>query len=297
MLCAFFVVDARNYLFLLSRDMLHGIFDYIFFVAIQESASETDIRSLVYTCRQIRPIIRQLYTSKIPYRSIMDINSNESQDMKEAVFWSFIEQIPSDAIYAGSFVLWLVELSKDRREGNSVPYCIDVFLEQHVHTTMGVIDVSTNSRKMLRIANFAIVICEFVTKIKHMFGYQMSSVHEEYPSIEHIMSVIEQYKQQQPTTNNNLRVALPMLDVLDSVSIQDGAYYKYDMRLPRIFPITQVSFRMKTYDDEHAVQSLVSTFDIDICRIGFVDRKMLLIFDAQEESKRKIRQYYDYYNR
>ena len=297
MLCAFFVVDARNYIFLLSRDIFHGIFDYIFFVAIQEPTSETDIRSLVYTCRQIRPMIREVCRARIPDRIIMKLRSNESEDMKMAVFWSFIHQIPSNAIYAGSFALWLIELFEDRRERNPVPYCIDVFLEQHTHTTIGVIDVDTNTEKMLRIANFAIVIGEFVTKIQDVFGYRMSSVHKEEPSIPQMVSVIEQYKEQQATTNNDLRVALPMLDLLDLVSIQDGTFYRYDINLPRIFPIARLSFKMKAYDDEHAVRSLVSTSDIDVCRIVFVHRKIHLELHTEEESKKNIRQYYDYYNR
>ena len=274
--------------------MVYDIMDYIFFIGIQESASDTDLRAMLYTCREIRPIIKRLCRSRIPDNGIMNIQSNISEDIKLALFWTFIQQIPSRAIFAGSFALWLVELTEDLRERNWVPYGIDVFLEQHAHTTIKVIDVFTDSEKILRVSNFVFLICEFVSKIQDMFGYRISSVHGEDRSIANIISITEQYKQRQRTTKNDLRVALPMLNMLDLLSIQDGAFYRYDISLPGIFPITNLSFKMKTYKDEHEVRSVVSTFDINVCRIGFVHRKIFLEFHAEDEIKKDIRKYYDY---
>lgn len=294
MLCAFFVVDVRNYLFLLSGDMVYEIMDYIFIIAIQESTSETDLRAMLFTCRQIRPIIWRLCRSRIPDKGIMNIQSNVNEDMKLALFWSFMQQIPSKAIFAGSFVLWLVESSEDRRDRHWVPYDIDVFLEQQADTTIKVIDVVTNSEKILQVSNFAFLICEFVSKIQDMFGYQISSVHGEDLSISNIITVTKQYRQRQIIIKNELRIALPMLNMLDLLSIQNGAFYKYDISLPEIFPITRLSFKMKSYQDEDAVRSVVSTFDINVCRIRFVHRKILLEFHAEDEIKKDIRKYYDY---
>lgn len=92
---------------------------------MKDTTNVTDIRALLYTCRYMEPIITQLCRSKIPHNCIINPDSNGSEDIKNAVFWSFLQQVPSSGIFAGSFPLWLFESTEERRKW--MPNNIDVF--------------------------------------------------------------------------------------------------------------------------------------------------------------------------
>ena len=267
--------------------MVCEVLDYIFCIRIEESADVTDFRALLYTCKNIEPVIRRLCRSRIPDNAINFSDSDVTEDIKLAIFWSVLHQAPSSAIFAGSFALWLFQLSEDRR--NWMPHHIDVLLEYEADRTIKVIDVTTNSEKDLQIPIFCVLIFNFVKKVRKLFGYGITSWHENDPSIENIMAVTEHYLHEDKT---KLRGALPMLNLLDLLSIEDRDYYRYDMRLPRTFPISKISFMMKkgsAQGDVHALRCLVNIYDIDICRIGFVlqkqHRKFFLDFQAEDEIK------------
>ena len=96
---------------------------------------------------------------------------------------------------------------------------------------------------------------------------------------------------------SKLRSAIPMLNLLEILSIKNGAYFKYAMRLPGIFPITNLTFVMINFwahNDVHSIRSLVTTFYINVCRIGFViqkhQQKLFLDFQVEEEIKKSIKE-------
>ena len=109
--------------------------------------------------------------------------------------------------------------------------------------------------------------------MKKLYEYNTSSLYEDDPSIEKIMDITEHYLRQD---KSKLRSAIPMLNLLELLSIKDDAYFKYAMRLPGIFPITNLTFVMKNswaHNDVYSIRSLVTTFDINVFRIGFVIQK------------------------
>lgn len=127
--------------------------------------------------------------------------------------------------------------------------------------------------------------------MEKLYEYKISSYYEDDPSTEKIMDITAHYLRQD---KSKLRSSIPMLNLLEILSIKNGAYFKYAMRLPGIFPITNLTFVMINSWDVHSIRSLVTTFDINVCRIGFViqkhQQKLFLDFQVEQEVKKSIKE-------
>ena len=80
-----FVVGARNEVFVFAGDMGFEILDYIFCITIEQSATVTDFRALLYTCTRMRLVIKRFCRSRIPDNCIMNKDSDVTGDIKMAV--------------------------------------------------------------------------------------------------------------------------------------------------------------------------------------------------------------------